>query len=74
MKDWKVSKISEQFMVEFRAEAFNVLNHPSLQPTFPANPATGQVFAGTSVSPSAGRIIQTSSAPRIFQLAMKIVF
>ena len=74
MKNWKVTKISEQFTLQFRAEAFNVLNHPSLQPTFPQNPATGQIFAGTAVSGGAGRIIQTSSAPRQIQLALKIIF
>lgn len=74
LKNWKVTKISEQFTVQFRAEAFNVLNHPSLQPTFPQNPATGQIFTGTTVSGSAGKIIQTSSAPRQIQLALKIIF
>jgi hypothetical protein len=30
-KNWKVTKVSEQFNVQFRAEAFNVLNHPTFQ-------------------------------------------
>jgi hypothetical protein len=67
-KDWKVTKVSEQFGVQFRAEAFNLLNHPSLQQ--PAN----TVFQGTAVSASAGRITATTSDPRIVQLALKVVF
>jgi len=68
MKDWRVSKVSEQFLVEFRAEAFNILNHPSFgQPT-------NAVFAGTALNASAGKITYTTSAPRQLQLALKIVF
>jgi hypothetical protein len=87
-KDWRVPQVSERFAVQFRAEFFNILNHPSLQPTF-ANTAsgyanTGQVFAGNpgagaqapgvGLNASAGRIFTTSSAPRQIQLALKITF
>ena len=68
MKDWRVQKISEQFLVEFRAEAFNILNHPSFN--FPAN----NVFAGTALNASAGKITATNSSPRQIQLALKVVF
>jgi len=68
IKDWHVQKISEQFLVEFRAEAFNILNHPSFGQ--PAN----NVFAGTAINPSAGKVTYTTSAPRQIQLALKIVF
>jgi hypothetical protein len=67
-KDWRVTKISEQFAVQFRAEAFNILNHPSFQ-----NPS-GTIFAGGAINPSAGRITATNSAPRQIQLALKITF
>ena len=67
-KDFKVSKISERFNVQFRAEAFNILNHPSFQ-----NPNTS-IFAGTALNPSAGKITATNSSPRQLQLALKIMF
>ena len=68
VKDFKVPQISENFQVQFRAEAFNILNHPSFQ-----NPAN-TIFAGTAINGSAGRITATNSQPRQLQLALKIVF
>ena len=68
LKDWRVEKVSENFLVEFRAEAFNILNHPSFGQ--PAN----NVFAGTGLNASAGKITYTTSQPRQIQLALKIVF
>ena len=68
VKDFRVTKISENFQVQFRAEAFNILNHPSFQ-----NPAN-TIFAGTAVNGSAGRITATNSQPRQIQLALKVVF
>jgi hypothetical protein len=67
-KSWKVSQISEQFAIQFRAEAFNILNHPTFQ-----NPST-LIFQGTALNASAGRITATNSQPRQIQLALKIVF
>jgi hypothetical protein len=67
-KDFKVSRISERLVVQFRAEAFNILNHPSFQ-----NPST-VIFAGTALNASAGKITATNSSPRQMQLALKIVF
>ena len=63
-----MTKISEQFAVQFRAEAFNILNHPSFQ-----NPNT-TIFAGTALNASAGKITATNSSPRQIQLALKITF
>jgi hypothetical protein len=67
-KDWKVTKISETFAIQFRAEAFNILNHPNFQ-----NPNT-TIFAGTAPNGSAGKITATNSSPRQVQLALKITF
>jgi hypothetical protein len=49
--------------LQFRFEAFNVFNHIN-----PANPVT------TMNSPSFGKIIATSTDPRILQLAVKYLF
>jgi hypothetical protein len=80
-KDWKVPQIAEQFRIQFRAEAFNVLNHPSFQnpsgTVFNANLATANPAAPTSgVAPngSVGRITATNSQPRQIQFAVKLVF
>jgi hypothetical protein len=70
IKDWKVSKISEQFRIQFGAEAFNVLNHPSFQ----LIAANGTIFAGRNINASAGKLRNTSSTPRQIQLALKLVF
>jgi len=83
-KDWKVPRISEQFRVQFRAEAFNILNHPSFQnpgggAASPFNPnlaAANPAIPTSGVSPngSVGRITATNSAPRQIQFALKLVF
>jgi len=80
-KDWRVARVSEQFRVQFRAEAFNILNHPSFQNpsgnVFNANLAAANPADPTSgVAPngSVGRITATNSQPRQIQLALKIVF
>ncbi len=81
-KDFKITKISEQFNIQFKAEMFNVLNHPSFQ-----NP-NGTVFSGVTATPSnltglgqvgtvngsAGTITATNSQPRQIQFALKVVF
>jgi carboxypeptidase family protein/TonB-dependent receptor-like protein len=78
LKDTKITRISEQFTIQFRAEFFNVLNHPSFQN--PSNGANGveNLFnlSGSGVIPnaSAGKITATNSQPRQIQLALKIVF
>ena len=79
IRDFTVRKISENFKVQFRAEAFNIFNHPSFQ-----NPNTtifagggtlvGPQPAGTLLNASAGHITATTSSPRQLQLALKIVF
>lgn len=63
-------KIKEQTTLQFRAEAFNVMNHPSFQ----LLPTNTQIFAGAGLNASAGKITATNSQPRQIQLALKLLF
>ncbi len=72
-KNTKIPSISEQFAFQFRAEFFNVLNHPNF-----AAPASGlfvQGPNGTGIpNPSAGQITSTTNAGRQIQFGLKILF
>lgn len=59
---FKTFAISEAAHVEFRAEAFNVLNHPNFM--LPENDLA---------SPEFGQILQ-AAPPRLLQLALKLIF
>jgi len=63
-------KPSERVTVQFRAEAFNIMNHPSFQ----LLPTNTQIFAGAALNASAGKIQATNSQPRQVQLALKLLF
>lgn len=75
---WRTFPISERFKLDFRAEAFNALNHLQI-----ANPGTG-IFTGnisvanpngaTGRSNTAGYIGSAANQPRIMQLALKLTF
>jgi len=54
--------------VQFRAEAFNVLNHPNFG--YPNE----VVFQGTEYSPSGGVITNTATTSRHIQFALKLLF
>ena len=63
MSLFKDFPIRERFLVQFRAEAFNVFNHPQFgQPN------------GTVESTQAGRITSTVGNPRQLQVALRIQF
>lgn len=73
----KNTKIGERLSVDFRAEAFNMFNHPSFQSpqagvgqgfSFFGNYGLVNLAAGTSA------ITGTVSTPRILQLALKFNF
>jgi hypothetical protein len=59
--------IRERYVVEFRAEAFNVFNHPSF-----ALPAGGT--ADISNTATFGNITTTASTARVMQFALRVDF
>jgi hypothetical protein len=60
--------ITEQVTLQFRAEAFNVLNHANFAEPSPV------VFQGNAVSSSAGVITATATTSRQIQFALKLLF
>jgi len=64
----KRMRISEGLNLQFRAEAFNVLNHPNL--TYPNE----VLFQGNEYSSSGGVIVNTATSARQIQFALKLQF
>jgi len=54
--------------LQFRAEAFNVLNHPTF--SYPNE----VLFQGNEYSPSGGVITATATTSRQIQFALKLLF
>lgn len=68
----KNTHLTERFNVQFRAEAFNLLNHANF-----ATPdrVTAQLFDATgAVVPTAGQLKATSTSSRQLQFALKVLF
>ena len=65
---FKSLQVTERIGLQFRAEAFNLLNHANF-----ASP-NALVFSGTTVSPSAGLITATVTSSRQVQLGLKLIF
>jgi hypothetical protein len=78
-KNNHITRISEKFNIQLRAEAFNVTNHPDFSgpDTYDAN---NDLFDGTgaSLAPSAGgnggQLVRTTVPQREIQFALKIEF
>jgi len=72
IKDTHISKLGENFNIQFRAEFFNILNRTNFQgPTDNLN-ALDPLLAD---NPSFGQIDQDTQVPmREIQFALKIVF
>jgi hypothetical protein len=62
-KGWRLPFFGEGGLIEYRFEAFNVLNA-----THMANPVTGLT------NPNFGKIIATDGDPRILQMALKVAW
>ena len=68
-KNIPVSRVSEGFNVQFRAEFFNLFNRPNF-----AHPARNVFNASGRAVGSAGRIDRTVTSSRQIQLALKVLF
>ncbi len=65
---FKNTAISERARLQFRAEFFNVLNHPN----FGTPNAT--VFSSGAINASAGLITTLATTPRQIQFGLKLIF
>jgi hypothetical protein len=78
VKDTRIQKISEAFHIQFRAEAYNLLNHPQFAQ--PGNTVFSSIASPTNpngvINPTAGQItaIAPNSSGRQIQLGLKILF
>jgi hypothetical protein len=69
-------QIAERFRLQFRAEAFNVANHPNfgrVNPTL-GNPLFGQAISMLNSSLGGQSSLYQQGGPRSMQLALKLVF
>ena len=73
-----IRKISESFNVQFRAEIFNILNHPNF--SLPVSPDNTDIFdsTGASLDPpnngAAGVLKSTTTDSREIQFALKVIW
>jgi len=75
-KNNPVKRISETFNVQFRAEMFNILNHPNFAPPGPGD-GNADVFDATGTSlagATAGYLVKTTTPERQIQFAVKVIF
>jgi hypothetical protein len=72
-KDFRVPSISENFVVQFRAEFFNILNHPNF--SIPNASLYTQGTNGTFLpNSSLNQITSTTSDSRQIQFGLKVLF
>jgi hypothetical protein len=64
----KDTRLREKLALQFRAEFFNILNHPNF------NTPNAVTFTPTGVSPTAGLITSTSTTSRQVQLGLKLLW
>jgi hypothetical protein len=72
-KNNPIKKISETFNVQFRAELFNILNHPNF--AVPSSPSNTDIFDSTGAPSSvAGLLTSTTTTAREIQFARKVIW
>jgi hypothetical protein len=72
-KNNPISKISETFNVQFRAELFNTLNHPNF--AVPSAPGKTDIFDSTGVPSGVdGLLTSTTATAQETQFALKVIW
>jgi hypothetical protein len=72
-KNNPIKKISESFNVQFRAEFFNILNHPNF--AVPSTPGNTDIFDSTgTLSAVSGLLTSTTTTAREIQFALKLIW
>lgn len=69
----KITNLTETVNVEFRAEAFNVFNHPSFQSPQAQGGSFGN-YGIVDISTGTSAILATANRPRTLQFALKLNF
>lgn len=64
----KDTNINERFRVQFRAELFNILNHPSY------GLPNASIFTASGLNPTAGQITTIAGTSRQVQFGLKLIF
>ncbi|HEY6373672.1 MAG TPA: TonB-dependent receptor [Candidatus Sulfotelmatobacter sp.] len=68
-----IKRISENFNIQFRAEFFNIINHPNFAP--PPSATNTDVRDGTGFpNPGLGLLTRTTTTAREIQFAVKVIF
>jgi hypothetical protein len=68
-----IKKLSETFNAQFRAEIFNILNHPNFGP--PPFPNNTDIFTSAGApNPLAGALAATTTDGREIQFALKLIW
>jgi len=71
-KSFPITRISETFNVQFRAEIFNVFNHTNFAPPEPLNGAG--IFDQDGVVIANGEMDNLATQPRDVQFALKVIW
>jgi hypothetical protein len=73
-KNNRITKISEDFNVQFRLEMFNIMNHPNFAPPGPGDGNTDIFAPSGQASGLAGALVRTTIPERQIQFAIKVSF